>query len=669
MACLTVWVLLMCAVHLAQGTASIDFADLLTLARGGDSSTAASVVLESRVPRLLAALLAGGALGLAGAAFQSVTRNPLASPETVGVGAGAYLGLTVASVLGITLTPVAGLAVAFLAGGSAATAVLALSAPGKHTGPLRLVLAGSALTMGLSSVTSVLLLLNPWQTQGMFSWGAGTLAQNGLTGVGSMLPVAAVAGGGLIVMAGRLDLLQLGDDAAASLGIRVGATRRTAVILAVVLVATAVTVTGPIGFVGLCAPAIVRLLSRQVRSLRRQRAFLLASTLTGFGLILTADVALRGVFGAVKGVNVPVGVLTSLIGALLLVILTRHLSRHDADGDSIATMHAGWLRSPRSVSLVIVGAVLLLAGLILAGLLLGDKTLLLGDLGYWVQGIAEPRVDFIFSTRIPRVVAAVLAGAALAAAGLLVQGITRNPLADPGLLGVSATAGTGAVAVITLLPSPGDAAVFTAALVGAVLAAAVLFVLGRGDRHRLVIVGIAVGAAASAVTTLFLIRSDPWDQTRAMTWLGGSTYATTTEHLLPLAVVITAAIVVLVRTHRDLDLLQLDDTTPQVLGVHVTRSRLLHIAVAVALTAAATAAVGVFAFVGLIAPHAARALVGKHHRTVVPLTLLFGAAIVVVADTVGRIVIAPAQLPAGLVVAVVGAPAFLWLLHRSQPRP
>ncbi|MFD9826404.1 iron ABC transporter permease [Tsukamurella tyrosinosolvens] len=664
---LAIWAIVMSLVHLSQGTADINFQELWSALFSSGVSDEAAVLVESRLPRLLAAILTGGALGMAGAALQSVTRNPLASPETVGVGAGAYLGLTIASLLGLGLAPFAGLGIAFACGLAPAAAVLALSAPGRSTGPLRLILAGSAITMGLGSLTSILLLLNPWETQGMFAWGAGTLSQNGMSGVASMIPIAVLSGLVLILLGRQLDLLQLGDEAATSLGVKVGTIRRCTVVLAVLLIAASVTVTGPIGFVGLCAPAIVRLLARRTSGLRLQRPFLLASTLAGFGLILTADIGLRATFGAVKGIAVPVGVLTSIIGAILLVLLTRRLPRDGAEGDTIASMHAGIVRGIWPVRLVIVGATIILCVLALAGILVGDKTLLLGDLSYWLQGVASPRVDFIFSTRIPRVVGALLAGAALGLAGLLVQSITRNPLADPGVLGVSSSAGAGAVAVITLTHTPTDSAIFAAAACGAVFAAVCIFLFGRGDQFRLIITGIAVGASAGALITLLLVRSDPWDQTRAMTWLGGSTYSTTAAHMVPLVALLAVAAVVVFRTRRDLDLMQFDETTPRVLGVEVKRSRLLHVALAVALTAAATAAVGVFSFVGLIAPHLSRVIVGKKHGLAVPLTMLLGATVVVVADIVGRVVIAPAQLPAGLIVAVVGTPFFLWLLYRSQP--
>ncbi|WP_420114522.1 iron ABC transporter permease [Pseudactinotalea sp.] len=659
------WLLVAVGLHLTQGTADVDAGALWTLITGGHVPQGAEVVIASRLPRLVAALIVGTALGVAGAAMQSITRNPLASPDTTGVGAGAYLAMTIVAALGISLGPLPGIMVAFLGGIAAAAAVIGLSSGGTMS-PVRLVLAGSVLTLGLGSLTSVLLMLFPWETQRLFAWGAGSLGQNGFGATAPAAPVVVVGIGALMLLGRRLDLLQLGDDSAAALGVPVAATRRWGAVLAVLLAAAAVTVAGPIGFIGLCAPALVRLLAHRLTALRKQRPFLLLSGVLGVSLVLTADVLLRAMFGSVSGVTVPTGVLTSLIGALFLVVLARRLRIAAGTGESIVTMSAGLRWGRTHPQAVLLGAVALLVTALIAGLLIGDRTILLGDVWNWVQDVASVRVQVIVESRLPRVAGSALAGACLALAGALVQAVTRNPLADPGILGVSATAGLGAVAALVLVPSTSDSLLFFAALGGGAVAALALVVLGRGDQMRTILVGIGIGAAAGATTTLLIVQTDPWNQAKAITWLGGSTYGTTPALLLPMVLVLVAGVVVCTRTARDLDLLQIDDTTPQVLGIAVGRSRLLHLGLAVALTAAATAAIGVIAFVGLVAPHAARMIIGKRHSSMLPLTILLGAALVAVSDLVGRSVIAPGQLPAGVVVSLLGMPYFLWLLHRMR---
>ncbi|MBU5424230.1 iron ABC transporter permease [Cellulomonas hominis] len=665
---LVAWLVAAAAWHLTQGTADVTVGELWRALTGqGGLDQAAAVVTASRLPRLAAGVLVGCALGASGAALQGVARNPLAAPDTLAVNSGAHLAVTAAAVVGASLGALPGVVVAFAGGLAAAGVAIGLSG-GAGASPVRLVLAGSAITLGLSSVTQALLVLFPWETQGLFAWGAGSLGQNGMGTVRTVAPIVVLAFAGLLLVARRLDLLQLGDDAARSLGVDVVRTRLVAVLLAVLLATCAVTVTGPIGFVGLCAPLLVRLLATWVRPLTRHRLLIPAAAVAGTALVLTADVALRAVFGPISGVTVPTGVVTSLIGAVALIVLARR-ARAALEPDTLVTLRAGSPLSRRAPALLLGAALVLLAGVLVAGVLLGDSTVLLGDVQNWLAGRASVRLDIVLDSRVPRVAAALLAGACLALAGGLVQTVTRNPLADPGVLGVSHAAGLGAVVVIVAAGAPSFAAVFAGAVVGAVLAGLLVFGVTAGTglaSGRMVLVGLGTGAAASAVTTLLLVRTDPWNQNRAITWLGGSTFGAGLPQLVPMAVALLAGVLVVARTHRDLDLVQVDDVTPRVLGVDLPRSRALHVGVAVLLTAAATAAVGPVVFVGLVAPHAARMLIGKRHRWLLPMTVVLGAALVGIADAVGRTAIAPAQLPAGLVTAVVGTPYFLWLLWRMR---
>jgi len=165
-----------------------------------------------------------------------------------------------------------------------------------------------------------------------------------------------------------------------------------------------------------------------------------------------------------------------------------------------------------------------------------------------------------------------------------------------------------------------------------------------------------------------VVLTDPYNAVKALTWLSGSTYGRTLQQVVPVAVVLLLVAPVVVRARRDLDLLALDDDTPQVLGIRLMQRRLILLAVSALLTASAVSAVGVIAFVGLVAPHMARALVGRSHARVLPMAALIGAVVVLVADTIGRTVIAPAQLPAGLLTALLGTPYFVWLLSRSRSR-
>ncbi|MFB8119715.1 iron ABC transporter permease [Streptomyces sp. NPDC055962] len=651
------------AVDITQGTADVGASQVWNALTGNAEAGDASVVIASRLPRMVAAVLVGLALGMAGSALQAVSRNVLAAPDTLAVNAGSYLALGVLAVTGTTLPLLASSGAAFAGGLAAAAVVLGLSGLGKGT--VRLVLAGTALALGLNAVTDALLLLFPQQTEGLYRWNQGSVGQNGFDGVVQMAPVVAVGLAGLLLVARRVDALALGDDAARGLGVSVRGTRVTTVVLATLLSAAAVTLAGPIGFVGLCAPALVRPLTRRFRGLVRSRVAIPVAGLVGAALVLLSDVVLRAVVPADTAVEVPTGVVTTVVGGVFLVVMALR-TRDTASADA-----PDRLRIPgrKAFAVTVVTLAVVLVGVLLAAVLLGDSKLLLGDVVNWAQGRAGRVVTFVLDTRVPRVTAALLAGGALALSGTLVQAVTRNPLAEPGILGVSGGAGLGAVLLVTTAQSPGSWEIAGAAFGGAAVTATLVFGLAaRGGfrQNRLVLLGFGVSSAAAALISLVIVLSDPFDTTKALTWLSGSTYGRNMPDVVPVAVVLAVGVVVAVTRRRELDLVALDEDTPRLLGLGLPRARLGFLVTSVLLAATAVSAAGTIAFVGLVAPHAARALVGRRHVRVVPVALLLGGLLVCLADLAGRTVIAPAQLGAGLMTAVIGAPYFVYLLVRTR---
>ncbi|MFD6431546.1 iron ABC transporter permease [Streptomyces venezuelae] len=662
-AALLLLVAALAVVDITQGTAAVGAPEVWKAFTGRADTTDSSVVIASRLPRMTAALLVGSVLGMAGAALQAVSRNVLASPDTLAVNAGSYAALGIAAATGISLPFLASSGIAFAGGLLAAAVVLGLS--GLGAGTVRLVLAGSALTLGLTAVTEGLLQLFPQETEGLYKWNQGSVAQNGFDGVLQMLPVAVVGLVGLLLLARKVDALALGDDAARGVGVPVRSTRLTAVVLAALLSTSAVTLAGPIGFVGLCAPALVRPLARKLRAFTRSRASLPLAGLTGAALVLGSDVLLRAVVPSDVAVAVPTGVVTSLLGALFLVVMAARVR------DTAGAAQPDRLRI-RSRGVFIGTTVVLVAvlvGLTVAAVLVGDSKLLMGDVVNWAQGRAGQTVSFVLDTRVPRVLAALCAGAALALAGTLVQAVTRNPLAEPGVLGVTNGAALGAVLLVTTVPAAGSWTIAGGAFAGAAVSAVLVFGLaakGGFGQNRLVLVGFGVATGATAVISMLIILTDPFNATKALTWLGGSTYGRTLPDVVPLALVLAAGLTVAVVRRTELDLVSLDEDTPRMLGLNLSRGRFGFLVLSVLLSATAVAAAGTIGFVGLVAPHAARALVGRQHVRVVPVAVLLGAILVCVADLAGRTVIAPAQLGAGLMTAVIGTPYFLYLLVRSR---
>jgi ABC-type Fe3+-siderophore transport system permease subunit len=653
--------------HLTQGTSGVGFADLASLLTGGGDAPEATrdILFGSRIPRLAAGITVGFALGVAGALLQSLARNALASPDTLAVTGGAYFAVTLVAALGLSVPLWASGAVAFTGGLAAATVVIGV-AGGAGTATTRLVLAGTAMALALQSGTSALLILFREETTSLFAWGRGSLSQLGLTAFQQAAPVVVAATAGGLLLARRLDLLGVGDDTASVLGVRVRSTRIIGTVLAVILTAASVTLAGPIGFVGLCAPLIARLLGRVAPALRRHRVLLPTAGLLGALVVVLADATLRAVIGPDEAAAIPTGITTTIIGAALLVALARE--GRDA-GPTRNPPGAGMgVRSRRRFIVVTVAAAVAVAGCLLLGLLAGHTWVRTGDIALWLQGDGPPVVRVALDERAPRVVAALLAGGALALAGSLVQATSRNPLAEPGLIGITAGAGVGAVVVTG--GNAGTGQLIVAAVLGALAAFGVVYGLSwrRGlDADRLVLVGIGLWYGLSSISAYLLLRANPWDTPRIYTWLSGTTYGRSWDEVVPVAIALLVGIPIALACRRELDLLTLDDDTPQLVGVRLERTRRVTLGLAAVLGALSVAAVGVVGFVGLIAPHLARALVGGRHVRVLPVAVLLGALLLGLADVAGRTVIAPAQLPAGLVVAVLGAPYFVYLLARSRP--
>ncbi len=276
----------------------------------------------------------------------------------------------------------------------------------------------------------------------------------------------------------------------------------------------------------------------------------------------------------------------------------------------------------------------------------------------------------IFSFRLPRIVLAFLVGAALAVSGALTQGITRNPLADPYLLGVSEGAGLAAVTLIVFTKNIPISVLPWAAFGGALLTASIIYLLawknGSSTPIRLILIGIALSAVIGSMMSTMLLFGRVDDVQQAYVWLAGSLHGRTWEHVDVLGSWLLIFMPVTFLMARNLNILNLGDDAAKGLGLRVERQRGLLLFISVALASAAVAVSGTIGFVGLISPHVTRRLVGPSHEGLLPISALFGGALVVLADLIGRWVIAPSELPVGLVTAIIGAPYFLYLLYRSR---
>ncbi|MEU1775154.1 iron ABC transporter permease [Streptomyces sp. NPDC019922] len=657
--------------HLTQGTSGVGVGDLVRYLAGDRENTGGAPVGEiftgSRLPRLLAGIAVGFALGCAGALLQSVTHNALASPDTLAVTAGAYFTLTLVAAFGFAVPLWASGAVAFAGGLVAAALVLLLAGRAAGTAGTRLILAGSATALALDAATGMLLILFNKNTTGLFAWGSGSLAQLNIDASVRAFPLVAVVLCVALALSRRLDVMNLGDDAASTLGVPIRSTRVAAVLCAVLLTGTAVTLAGPIAFVGLGAPVAARLIAGRARALRRHLFLVPAAGLLGALLILLADAVLRALQGADGAASIPTGVPTALLGAVVIIVLAMRLRDTGRLRQPPAARVAA--RSRRAYLLVVAVTVALLAGAVVVAVLAGSLWLKTGDVVLWIQGTAPDLIGQALDDRFPRVVAAVLAGAALGLAGCVVQSSVRNPLAEPGVLGITAGAGLGAASVVTSGLSGGQPVLVAVAVAAGLATFGLIALLAwRGGflPDRFVLIGIGCGYGLSSVTTFLLLRADPYNTPRIFTWLSGTTYGRTLPDVVPVAVALALALPTLLAMRRQLDLLAVDEDTPRIVGVRVERARFAALAIAAVLAALSVIAVGVVGFVGLVAPHLARSLVGARHGRAIPVAMLLGGLLVCVADALGRTLVAPAQVPAGLMIALVGAPYFVWVLRKSR---
>lgn len=286
-----------------------------------------------------------------------------------------------------------------------------------------------------------------------------------------------------------------------------------------------------------------------------------------------------------------------------------------------------------------------------------------------ILGWGNPDYAFIINTlRLPRTLVAFLVGVGLALSGTILQGLTRNPLADPSIIGLNAGASLAAVSLIVLFPSVPIYLLPWSAFGGAVVVALLIYLLAwdRGSSPtRLIAIGIGLAAIATALTNLIVTFGEINSVSQALVWLAGSVYGRSWEHvaaILPWLIVLVPLALMLA---QQLNILNLGDDVARGLGSAVEWQRGLLLLTSVALAGVAVATAGTIAFVGLIAPHLGRMLVGSSHEGLMPTAAMMGGAIVVLADLVGRSLFAPIELPCGIITAAVGAPYFLYLLYRN----
>ena len=593
----------------------------------------------------IVALLAGGLLGVASILLQQLVKNPLASDTTLGVGVGAQLAMLIVSLFLPSLAIYGGVYVAFVGAIISMGLVFALSAPSRFN-PLILILAGLVVNILLAAVANVLVLFFAERSNGMLSWAAGFLAQNSWS-TSVMLALTTIAMTAVCLpLLKPLTLMSLDDMQAKRLGVPINGIRATVVLIVAIVTALVVSEVGLIGFIGLGAASLVNALGVSSISKRLVAAFGLGALL----LWLTSNVAL--LLEPILSMQIPAGAMTGILGAPLIIwlILRQRRERIETVIPTLTgknTPVAYWRWGLGVVVMIVLAC------------------LFVQDVNGW--GVST---DWAITEqyRLPRSLSAAATGLMLAVAGVLLQTLTRNPMASPEVLGVSSGAALGVILGFLLLPSLGITAgagtLLMSGLSGAIAVLLLIIWLARRvSSGYLLLVGIGIAAMMDGVMHMVKLSGDP--RLEAMlSWLSGTTYSaqpSTVWYLIGIALVLFALSLLFIKPLR---VLGLGTGVARTLGVAVTPVTIALLALVAALSTASTLAVGPLSFIGLMVPHLATSLGAVRLERQLPLAALLGAGVMVLADWVGRYVIFPYELPAGTIAAIIGGAYFLWLIRK-----
>ena len=610
---------------------------------------AQAAVQMAVLPEIAAAFLAGGLLALASTALQQVVHNPLASDSTLAVAGGAQLALMLVTLF----FPAAGLFGSFwvaFAGAVAAMLLVLLVAGAGGANALALILAGLLANMVFAAIAAVISQFYSDLLLGIMVWGAGSLLQDGWATVTALLWTSLAAALALALLYRPLTLLALDDEQARRLGAPVGLLRLLVLLLAAGVTAQVVSRLGVISFAGLAGASVAHLL--RVRAMGARFAL---SFLAGGLLLLVVD-SLLNIAGHFLGTLLPAGALCGVLGAPFLIFLVLRQRKsaqgfvREAPPSAPSPRLASW-RTP------LLGLAVLLALLVLSqGFTAGAD----GWGWHWQD-------ELILDHRLPRSLSAMAVGIMLACAGVLLQTLTRNPMASPEVLGISSGVALAVIAAFLAFPALGSGGLLLAGAGGALaVAVLVLWLARRLQPAWLLVTGVAIAALMQGVMTVVQLSGNPQLQS-VLSWLSGSTYYArpyTAPLLVLLALGLLAGALLCLKPLR---LLALGETVAGSLGLAVRRSHSVLLVLVALMSAVATLAVGLLSFIGLMTPHLARRSGAVSIDKQLPVAALYGATLMLVADWLGRYLIFPYELGAGVLASLLGGGYFL--LHLRQPQP
>ena len=603
----------------------------------------------SLLPRLAISLLVGAGLGLVGVLFQQVLRNPLAEPTTLGVATGAQLGMTITTlwaIPGVLTSQFAALAGACIVG-----ALVFGVAWGKRLSPVTLILAGLVVSLYCGAINQLMVIFHHDQLQSMFLWSTGTLTQTDWSVVQRLWPQ--LLGGVMLtlLLLRPLTLMGLDDGVARNLGLALSLARLGALTLAIVISAFLVNAVGIIGFIGLFAPLLAKMLGA-----RRLLSRLVLAPLIGALILWLSDQLILWLTRV--WMEVSTGSVTALIGAPLLLWLLPRLRSMSAPSMNVSDSVANERQNVQWFALG--GLVILLAAMFVA-LSLGRDA----HSWHWASGTL---LDELAQWRWPRIASALIAGVMLAVAGCIIQRLTGNPMASPEVLGISSGAAFGVVLMLFVVPGNAFGWLLPAGSLGAAVTLLIILIAaGRGgfSPHRMLLAGMALSTAFTMLLMMLQASGDP-RMAQILTWISGSTYNATGEQVVQSASAMVILLLLVPLCRRWLTILPLGGETARSIGMALSPARISLLLLAACLTAAATLTIGPLSFVGLMAPHIARMMGFRRTMPHIVISALIGGLILVFADWCGRMLMFPYQVPAGLLSTFIGAPYFIYLLRKQS---
>jgi len=603
-----------------------------------DNDYAMTYFYQLLLPTLLMAILCGSLLAQSGVIVQTALGNGFASPSTIGISSGALLGAMVINLVvdDPSIWQVWSSAFSF----ALAIAMLILLLSQVIGGSkLQLILIGMAMSLAVGALSSAIMIYAEQRMDGLFLWGSGNIGQSDNQLISLVLLPSLLLLSLPLLCHRQLDMLSLGDDSANVIGLSVRRWRIALLLLAVLQASLVTAMVGVLGFIGLMGPHLARMLG-----FNKTRKQLIFASLIGALLVIVAELFSRSL--PVSGFRLPTGVLTVLLGMpFFLYLLTRKKGAMSMAMQENGFGLSALIKLPKLFAISIPACFVVLTVMY-----------------YWPNEVT-------FEFTIWRMVVAIMAGFALGMAGCALQALFRNPMASPDISGATSASVLCIILALQVWPDASRIDLFLFALVGAAIVVFILFIAMHFQLRvsQLALLGIAISAWCGTIASMVLTFGSS-SASITVLWLTGTTYGADAQIGWLLTAVTLPCCIALIALARHLDLFTLGEDWGLHLGQPLMQLRLLIILLVVFLTAAAVAAVGAIAFVGLLSPHILRLMGQTRHWVLLIGSGLVGAWLLLLADGFGRTLLAPFEIASGILVSIIGGLYFICLILLGYKR-